>query len=278
MIAPGTSKTSKLGLLLSLLASNPPELIDRVRAVLDVNLDRLLRKAPVYPAMPWDQLLSGLTGALGVDASALDREVETHGLEPTIAAGIARLGPTPQFGLRHNADVRFARLCYVACRAVCPETVVETGVAYGVTTTFVLKALEINGRGHLYSIDLPPLGAGADNSVGRLVPEHLRSRWTLQRGSSRRVLPPLLARLGKVDVFIHDSLHTFQNMRSEFAAVQRHRADPFVLIADDIELNRAFEEYLEHGGRASSFHATCAANAKQSRAGICIAASVGPRA
>jgi hypothetical protein len=274
----GASKTSKLRLLLALLASNPPEFIDRVRAVLEVNLDRLLQKPPVYPAMPWDQLLNELTRALGADAAALDREVDSHGLEPMIADGIARLGAAPQFALRHNADARIARLCYIVCRALRPDTVVETGVAYGVTTTFVLKALEINGAGHLYSIDLPPLGADADDSVGRLVPQYLRSRWTLLRGSSRRVLPPLLARLRQIDLFIHDSLHTFQNMRSEFAAAQRHRADPFVLIADDIELNRAFEEHLEQGRRALSFHATWAANAKQSRAGICIVASVRPRA
>ncbi len=273
-----TSTTSKLRLLLSLLASNPPEFGDRVRAVVEVNLDRLFQKQPDYPAVPWGELLNGLTRALGADAAALDREVDIHGLEPTIAAGIARLGAAPRLTVRHNADMRIARLCYIVCRAVRPNTVVETGVAYGVTTTFVLKALEINGRGHLYSIDLPPLGAEAGNSVGWLVPEHLRSRWTLRRGSSRRVLPPLLARLGQVDVFIHDSLHTFQNMRSEFAAVRRHQGDPFVLIADDIELNRAFEEYLEQGRGALSFHATCAASAKQSRAGICVAASVRPRA
>jgi hypothetical protein len=223
--------------------------------------------------MPWQTLLDELAGALGTDATALDREVDAHGLEAMIAEGVARLGAGPQLSLRHNADARIARLCYIACRATRPGMVVETGVAYGVTSTFILKALEMNAHGHLHSIDLPPLGAHADAWVGHLIPAHLRSRWTLHRGASRRVLPPLLAALGTVDVFVHDSLHTFRNMRSEFAAVHRHRANPFVLIADDIELNRAFEEYGESTGRDVKFRATYAGDVKRSRAGVYVVTS-----
>ena len=259
--------------MLAVLASNPAEFLDRMRAVLEVKLGLLHRNPPIYPTVPWNQVLDGLTHAMGVDATALDREVDDHKLAQAIGAGVAGLGASPVFSLRHNADLQIARLCYIACRALRPDTVIETGVAYGVTTTFVLQALAVNGRGHLYSIDLPPLGANAEDLIGRLVPRRLRSRWTLQRGASRRVLPPLLARLGKVDVFIHDSLHTFHNMRREFAAVERYRSDPFVLIADDIELNAAFAKYVEEGGPRVLYHATCAANAKPSRAGICISAS-----
>ena len=39
----------------------------------------------------------------------------------------------------------------------CSRKVVETGVAHGVTSRFILEALERNGRGFLWSIDLPPL-------------------------------------------------------------------------------------------------------------------------
>jgi hypothetical protein len=263
----------KARLLLGLLAANPVEFIDRVGAILEVNLDRL-RGAPDYPVIPWQHVVGEVTRTLGIDAASLDREIDDHRLESSMAAGIASLGADPQFALRHNADFRLARLCYIACRAVRPQAVVETGVAYGVTSSFVLKALDANNRGHLYSIDLPPLAAAAETSVGRLVPEQLRSRWTLLRGTSRRVLPSLLGQLGKVDVFIHDSLHTFRNMSAEFAGAHAHRADPFVLIADDIEANGAFAEYVERCGSALSLCATCAAAAKNTRCGICISRSV----
>ena len=49
------------------------------------------------------------------------------------------------------ADSVMARLCYLACRLIEPETVVETGVAYGVSSAFILRALEMNGHGMLFS-------------------------------------------------------------------------------------------------------------------------------
>ncbi|RMG03228.1 MAG: hypothetical protein D6735_08975 [Acidobacteria bacterium] len=70
--------------------------------------------------------------------------------------------------------------------------VLETEVGYGVTSAFILKALEVNGHGTLHSVDLPPLGCDADQFVGILIPELLKYRWQLHRGVSRRVLPSLL--------------------------------------------------------------------------------------
>jgi len=261
---------SKLGLLLGVLARDPREFVDRVRAVLELRADRWLGRPADHPAMAWDEVLLGLGNALGVDAAALDREVDASGIEARLASGVAALGAAPGIALRHNADARIARLCYVACRALRPETVVETGVAYGVTTTFVLTALERNGRGRLHSVDLPPLAADADDLVGRLVPDELRPRWTLYRGASRRVLPALLARLGAVDVFIHDSLHTSRNMAFELELAHRHRAPRFVLLADDIEQNGAFSAYARQAGAPLAFEATCAASSKNGRAGACV--------
>jgi len=45
-------------------------------------------------------------------------------------------------------------LLYAMVRALKPEVVVETGVANGVSSSFILKALDRNSRGRLYSIDL----------------------------------------------------------------------------------------------------------------------------
>ncbi|MGE0453383.1 MAG: class I SAM-dependent methyltransferase [Vicinamibacteria bacterium] len=261
---------SKLGLLLGVLARDPREFADRVRAVLEVRADRWLGRPEAYPTQPWPDLLRGLGATLGVDAAGFDREVDESGIEARLAEGVTALGASPGIALRHNADTRIARLCYIACRALRPQTVVETGVAYGVTTTFVLTALERNGHGQLHSIDLPPLAHDADDLVGRLVPHSLRSRWTLHRGASRRVLPALLARLGTLDVFIHDSLHTSRNMAFEFELAHRHRASRFALLADDIEQNGAFAAYARQTRATLAFEATCAASTKDGRAGACV--------
>jgi len=46
-------------------------------------------------------------------------------------------------------------LLYALVRVFQPEVVVETGVGPGGSSAFILNALERNGFGHLYSIDLP---------------------------------------------------------------------------------------------------------------------------
>lgn len=54
------------------------------------------------------------------------------------------------------SGMRFkAPLLYVLARELKPEVIVETGVASGVSTLFFLQALEDNGSGKLYSVDLP---------------------------------------------------------------------------------------------------------------------------
>jgi hypothetical protein len=47
---------------------------------------------------------------------------------------------------------------YVCIRALKPQIMVETGVSSGSSTHYILKAMELNGQGKLYSIDLPNIG------------------------------------------------------------------------------------------------------------------------
>jgi predicted O-methyltransferase YrrM len=117
-------------------------------------------------------------------------------------------------------------------------------VAYGITSAYTLQALTDNGSGRLYSVDLPPLGPDCEKYVGYFVPSRLRERWSLRIGSARRVLPDLLTQLQQIDIFIHDSLHTYTHMSWEFAHALRALSPGGVLVADDLQGNRAFEELL----------------------------------
>lgn len=119
----------------------------------------------------------------------------------------------------------------------------ETGVAFGVTTGFILQALAQNGCGQLWSVDLPPLGKDADAQVGFLVPTRLKNRWRLIRGSYRRMLPAVLNDPDAIDVFIHDSLHTYKHMKWESETAWAHIKPGGVLISNDVSNKRAFEEF-----------------------------------
>jgi predicted O-methyltransferase YrrM len=148
------------------------------------------------------------------------------------------------FGGWDDADPALARLVWCATRHLAPETVVETGVARGITTRCILEALERNGRGRLWSIDLPPLiGAHYRAQVGAAVPERLRHRWTYIEGSSRTRLSSLLRKLGRIQLFVHDSMHTDRNLGFELAQVWPALAPGGVVVADDIERNAAFARF-----------------------------------
>ncbi len=74
------------------------------------------------------------------------------------------------------------------------------------------------------------------------------SRWTLHIGDTRELLPPLLERLGTVDLFIHDSLHTYDHMMFEFECAWPHIRPGGFLIADDALWNKSFDEFARHVG------------------------------
>ena len=131
---------------------------------------------------------------------------------------------------------------YMLVRALKPDIFVETGVSGGESSTFILQAMEDNKKGKLYSVDFPqaivekglttisPEGT----SSGWLIPDYLKHRWDLTLGKSEDVLPPLLKKLEKIDIFFHDSLHTYDHMLFEYNTCWDHLTDNGILISDDI--------------------------------------------
>jgi predicted O-methyltransferase YrrM len=227
-----------------LLPRRPREFRDRVAGYADLGLERLWRSSPAYETTRWQGVLRDIEEHLGRVTEILEepalKEIEddTRRLLEDIRAG-------DPFSPRWAADSRFARLGYLLCRLISPSVVLETGVAYGVSSVFVLKALQVNGRGTLHSVDLPPLRSEYERFWGIAVPGALKVRWRLHRGSSARVLPRLLEDISTVDLFVHDSMHTRRNMRREFDTVWPYLRNGAVLLADDVERNRAFGE-LQH--------------------------------
>lgn len=133
-------------------------------------------------------------------------------------------------------------LVYLAVRATRPEVVVETGTYNGTYSTFILAALEKNGHGRLISLDVPartpiahaidtPLPAGSD--PGWIVPDELRGRLEIVLGDARETLLPVLEREGRLDLFLHDSLHTTRHMLWEFRVAWRQLRPGGLLLSDD---------------------------------------------
>lgn len=165
---------------------------------------------------------------------------------------------------------------YVLVRRLRPRIIVETGVAAGVSTSIILRALDRNSGGTLHSIDLPnraeggyrnrdgrwdPVFTPARFEPGWIVPPSLRSRWFLHLGDSRSVLRPVLERLERIDLFYHDSDHSYENMTFELHAAWPHLRTGGVVYADDVFWNTAFDDFCVQVSANSSAIVTPAGRA-----------------
>jgi len=155
-----------------------------------------------------------------------------------------RAGPASFKGW-NDGDAGFVRAVWCLVRHLKPRNVVETGVAHGVTSRFILEAREKNGSGHLWSIDRPPMEPEWKQQIGIAVGDRLRDRWTYILGSSRRHLPGLLAELGQIDLFIHDSLHSERNVRFEIDSAWAVLWPGGAVVVDDIDVNRGFYSFIQ---------------------------------
>jgi Methyltransferase domain len=145
-----------------------------------------------------------------------------------------------------DGEPGFVRAAWCIARHVRPVKVVETGVARGMTSRFILEALTAIGQGHLWSIDLPPPGRpDLQGQIGVAVPDALHSRWSYIKGSSRRRLPGLLAALEEIDLFVHDSRHSERNLLYELERARAAVRPGGFLIADDVDLNCGLHRYRE---------------------------------
>lgn len=242
--------------------------LDEILVRIELALEQLWLPAPAYRAIPWDELAAAVAAALGGSVLEAMREPELAEVERAVRVAAAAIPADAALPRVHDASFTLARLCYAVARATRPAVAVETGVGFGVTSTFLLRALERNGAGELHSVDRPAPRRGAERWVGWLVPPELRSRWRLHTGASLAVLPRLLPSLGPVGLFLHDSRHTYRNMMGELRLIQPRLAQRAVVLADDIERNVAFERWL--AGRAARFGGVLREEGKPGLLGICV--------
>jgi hypothetical protein len=140
-------------------------------------------------------------------------------------------------------------LIYAAVRALRPQVVVETGIANGVSSAYILLALHRNQCGALHSIGLPdPDYLPEGKEAGWFVPKWLHKPWHVHLGDAKEILPRLLPELGRIDIFSHDSLHTYEHMLWEFEIAYPFLGLGELLFADDALWNPAFEEFARKVG------------------------------
>jgi predicted O-methyltransferase YrrM len=156
--------------------------------------------------------------------TAMIRRRDTHGSEGVMGA----LDCATLYGL-----TRWLR----------PAVVVESGGFIGMSSAFILKAFaDANlAAAKLYSIELSD-----DCEQGALIPDELRStsggfvpmRGKVEDFLKRDQLP------GSIDMFLHDSSHSFRHMVWEFRQFWPRLRDGGLLVSHDVQMNAAFPQFI----------------------------------
>ena len=156
----------------------------------------------------------------------------------------------------------FRATLYALLRSIKPARAIESGVLHGLTSAFMLNALERNGHGRLTSIDLPSFfETGPSNQdgfadtlprgrrSGWAVPAYLQGRWDLRLGSSRDLLAECLT--GEpVGLFLHDSEHTYDTMWFELSTAWPALMSGGFLVCDNVDTSTAFFDLCRSVGQA----------------------------
>jgi predicted O-methyltransferase YrrM len=178
------------------------------------------------------RLLRAISELWHVDAQKLLEEYRTSDYATWYRERYQELHPGSSGSRMGTSGMFTCELLYVLVRAARPQVVVETGVLYGASSGHMLAALAANGTGRLYSIDLGCSPGEPPHDL--FVHPDLRAPWRYIVGDTRRELPLLLARLGRIDMFHHDSLHTFAHMTWEYETALAHLAPEGILGSHDV--------------------------------------------
>ena len=240
---------------------SPGEGIERIRGRLDRRRDLRELAALGGPQGEYYAVTEDWASALheAIGAPWPCQEAERFGevwdaiIADLTAAGL-RVGRA-SYGGWNDGDRAQAEAIWCVVAHSRPATVVETGVAHGLTSRVILEGLSRNGSGQLWSIDLPAVDPALHDEIGIAVPADLRSRWTYVEGTSRKRLPQLVRKLQQIDLFVHDSLHTGRNVYFELDTVWSALPAGGIAVVDDVDHSLGFRHFIERSAPETCLNA-----------------------
>jgi predicted O-methyltransferase YrrM len=132
---------------------------------------------------------------------------------------------------------------YGLARWLRPTVIVESGGYIGMSSAFILKAVadEKITTAKLLSIELDP-----ECDQGALIPDQLRAssdafvpmRGKVEDFLKRDELPQV------IDMFLHDSSHSYRHMLWEFRQFWPRLRDGGLLVSHDVQMNAAFPDFV----------------------------------
>lgn len=136
-----------------------------------------------------------------------------------------------------------------------PLVMIESGVESGYSTEHFLVAMDNNRSGHLYSCDPAPSGFYEANPI-------VHPRFTFIKKRSYEALDEIVAKTGPIDLFLHDSDHSWKCQSWEYQWAWEHVRSGGIIASDDVgwsdttpdKPHHAWQQFLErHGLTGKSF-------------------------
>ena len=152
-----------------------------------------------------------------------------------------------------EVDKEAGKLIYAFLRLQKPRVVMETGVAQGVSTFFILNAMNNNEYGSLTSIDISP-------NVASILQDQEKVRWKLKildvKNKPRNQFKQLLYEMDGLSMFLHDGDHSYVWQKMEYESAITKIENGGILISDDIDSSYAFIDFIKEqkqSGRIASY-------------------------
>lgn len=248
---------------------NPIEIVNLIKNY-RIHLRALYRK--LFPSKDYCKVIFGKKSVLDGFLDEIRMDIINEDLEKKLKIFRHIKGKTAR-GYTYSSGVvskRQGHIIYSIVRKKKPNLVIETGTGNGYSTSFILKALHLNNQGMLYSIDYPEIEGQnypKDNfykdkggavipkgkTSGWLVPDYLYNRLRIIIGKSQDILPKLLRDIGSIDIFFHDSEHSYSGMIFEFEQVWPYLNEEGILLIHDINWNNAFVNFAKRVNKRPFF-------------------------
>lgn len=164
---------------------------------------------------------------------------------------------------------------YLLTRLMNPNTVLEVGVANGVSTAYMLGALEeLDSTADIRAIDKPQFeseirskrGKRGLSGVGGIIPDEQEAGWVAPKdqrskhgyqyyvGDFTQILPEVVNSMPPIDLAIYDASKDSEEMKMAYDSLIESLSPNGVLVSDDIEVNDVFTQMRKrHNGTAYEF-------------------------
>ncbi len=162
-----------------------------------------------------------------------------------------------------GVNFHFGRFLFSFVRQLRPETSLELGTGLGSSGMFHLAAMEMNGVGHMTTIEAHEATA---QFARRMLESISPIRFFLTVGFSQDLLSEVLTELKKIDYAFIDGHHREESTKAYFHQILPFMSTNSLMVFDDIDWSDGMVSAWSH----ISGHSEVAAAADLGRMGVCL--------